>query len=222
MTPEELTHHYPFLYHMAEPDSWPNMQSHGLRSTSALLDLYEVEGRDRVRIEECRRPESITISHPSLPPAVIRDNKPLSDAKLGKALVDGTSISEWYRLLNGKVFFWTTTDRLKTFLNASSYRKRAHIVITVRTSEMILAHENDIWLTSMNTGSTSPMGHPRGLATFKRVVDFPFESRRKSRALKDIVVELAVDRMVPDIEALTERVEVWAEAEMLETIWTPA
>ncbi len=221
MTPEELVDNYPHLYHMAEPESWPNMQTHGLRSTSALLDLYEVVGAARKHIEECRRPEAVTIKHPGLPQAVIRDNKPISDTKLEKALVDGTGVSEWYRLLNGKVFFWTTTDRLKTFLNASSYRTRPHTVITVSTKKMILAHENIIWLTPMNTGSTSPMGHPRGLATFKRVVDFPFESRRKGRALKDVVVELAVDGLVPDIEALAERVEVWAEAQMLETIWKP-
>ena len=39
-----ITALYPPLYHMAAEGSWPSIQRHGLLSTSALLDLYEVCG----------------------------------------------------------------------------------------------------------------------------------------------------------------------------------
>jgi hypothetical protein len=42
VTPIGLAEYYPFLYHMAEADSWENISKHGLLSTSALLVLSEL------------------------------------------------------------------------------------------------------------------------------------------------------------------------------------
>ena len=53
----------PCLYHMAALGSWDSIRKHGLLSTSALLDLFEVSDNDRVVIEEGHRAESITIEH---------------------------------------------------------------------------------------------------------------------------------------------------------------
>jgi uncharacterized protein DUF7002 len=44
----ELVETCPRLFHMAEPGSWAGIQRHGLLSTSALLDLFEVDGDLRV------------------------------------------------------------------------------------------------------------------------------------------------------------------------------
>ena len=58
----ELLRHCPTLYHMAEGGSWPSIQRHGLRSTSALLDLFEVDGARREAIlRRHRRPVSRSI-----------------------------------------------------------------------------------------------------------------------------------------------------------------
>ena len=43
----ELIRDCPTLYHMAECGSWPSIRRHGLLSTSALLDLYGVQGAER-------------------------------------------------------------------------------------------------------------------------------------------------------------------------------
>ena len=40
---ERLISRYPTLYHMAEDGSWESIQRHGLLSTSALLDRFEIE-----------------------------------------------------------------------------------------------------------------------------------------------------------------------------------
>ncbi len=219
---EDVIFHYRFLYHVAERDSWPSIRKNGLRSTSALLDLYEIPPSERIAIEASRRPEQVTITHPRLPPAVIRDNRPLSDSKLRKALVDGTTTEEWYRLLSGKVFFWLTERRLVRFLSAAAYRNRPHVVIKVRSADLLLRYEAGIWLTPMNTGSTEPFPHPRGLRTFHRIRDFPFEERRKVRSLDDTVVELAVDGIVKDIERIVENVEEWQADRRLRTVWAPS
>ena len=48
LTPEYLAQRWPRLYHMAEAGSWESVKRHGLLSTTALLDLFEVSG-DRTR-----------------------------------------------------------------------------------------------------------------------------------------------------------------------------
>src|SRR4051812_10996812 len=111
MTVDELIKHYPVLFHMAESGSWPSVMRHGLLSTSALLDLCGINGNERERIESERRPDSVSITGREFGPAVIRDNKPMSDAGLLRSL-DGYTPREWYRLLNGFVFFWTRQERL--------------------------------------------------------------------------------------------------------------
>lgn len=51
----ELIDRYPLLYHMAELASWPSVRAHGLRSTSSLLDLFQVTDEDRAQFESQRR-----------------------------------------------------------------------------------------------------------------------------------------------------------------------
>jgi len=68
---------------MAEAGSWPSIRRHGLLSTSALLDLFEVTGVERVRLESQRRPETVKIEHPEHGEALIRDQKPLRKVLYG-------------------------------------------------------------------------------------------------------------------------------------------
>lgn len=82
------------------------------------------------------------ITHRTLGEAVLRDNKPLSDARLKNVLEGGLSLGSWYRTLNSIVFFWPTKERLVKFLCASSHRDRPHDVITIRTADL-LARTND-------------------------------------------------------------------------------
>src|SRR5262245_60128665 len=116
MDVRELIERYPRLYHMAEDGAWPSIERHGLLSTSALLDLYGVDGAERVTIESSHRPDSIEINRDGLGTAVVRDQKPMSDAGLARCLQDGLSPEEWYRILNNKSFFWLTERRLLILL----------------------------------------------------------------------------------------------------------
>jgi hypothetical protein len=102
---EEFLEDSPTLYHIAEYGSWPSIRDRGLLSTAAILDLYGIQGAERILIEGQRRPKSVVLTHGSLPPIVIRDQIPMSDGALKKCLLDGLTPADWYRLLNGKVFF---------------------------------------------------------------------------------------------------------------------
>ena len=203
VTSQEIIERYPVLYHMAAPGSWPSIRRHGLLSTSALLDLFEVVGAQREQIEEQHRSEGVPITHPIHGMAIVRDQKPMDDSGLVRAL-KGTRLTprDWYRILNRNVFFWVKRSRLEIMMNARAYKTHPKTVLHVRTEELLARHEGSVLLAAMNTGCTKPMPHPRGPDTFQPMRTYPFSGRRR-----EPIVELAVEHAVPDVRNLVVRVE---------------
>lgn len=200
MTVDDLVALHPRLWHMAADGSWPSIKEYGLLSTTALLDLYGYEGAKRIEIEALKRPETVKIAADGLPGAVVRDQKPMSDRALTKCLRDGLTPAQWYRLLNEKVFFWLTRERLHKLLAA--YAHTPQIVLTLETSTLVKAHADNILLCPINSGSTIMNPAPRGADSFLPIEGFPYESWRKTRGNKrKAVVELVVRGGVPDIAA---------------------
>jgi len=191
VTPDELARAYPALYHMADARSWESICKHGLLSTTALLDLFGIEGEARENIEARRRPECVEIKSREHGRAFVRDQKPLIESKLAKSL-RGCTVPDWYRLLNKYVFFWLTKDRLQTLLSARAYRNKAHLVLTIDTLPFLKHYEKRIVLSPMNSGNTQPIAHPRGPKTFMTLPDYPFQDRAKYGDYYQIV-ELAVE-----------------------------
>lgn len=196
---EELVSDCPQLFHMAESGSWPSIKSHGLLSTSALIDLYEIEGDERIAIERTHRPKPFPVSRKGLGGAVVRDQIPMSDAGLVRCLQDGLTPADWYAILNSKVFFWLTEERLLRLLRAKAYRDKAHDVLVLNTRSVIEEHREKIWLCPINSGATKPFPTPRGKSTFQRIPDYPYSNWSKKRKRGERVVELCVDQMVLDI-----------------------
>jgi hypothetical protein len=194
---EEVVEMYPRLYHMAAAGSWCGILRHGLLSTTALLDLFEINGSDRDRIESQHRPGSETIQHHKHGLAIIRDQRPMNDAGLVRALTDGLKPSDWYQILNRKVFFWLTPNRLQTLVNARAYKDERKTVIVLDTRKLLHRPSNRVLLSPMNSGCTKPYPHPRGRDTFKPLPEYPFAERRR-KGLEPIV-ELAVDYLVSDV-----------------------
>jgi len=184
-------------------------------STSALLDLFEIHGKERFKIESLQRRESVTIHHPVHGSAVIRDQKPLNEGALQK-LIDGMSTREYYELLNSKIFFWARRERLERLLNARAYREKSHTVLTVDTRDLLDRHQNEVWLSHINSGAIFGSGR-RGIGTFKRINEYPFEEMRKKKK-EDAIVEVAVDYAVKDISKLIIRVEDWKSQNPVRTI----
>lgn len=205
VTLTEVADRYPLLFHMAEKGSWDAIRANGLRSTTALLDLYGYAGEKREMVESHKREASVVLSAMHLPNAVVRDNLPIREVALAGALEDGLNPRGWYEMLNQRVFFWVSEERLKRLLNARAYRSKEHDVLVVDTRSLLQAHSDRVTLCAMNSGNTFPVAHRRGLATFRRLKDFPFQDRIARRL--EPVVELAVDYAVPDIASHTLRVE---------------
>jgi len=204
---------------MAEEGSWFGICRYGLLSTTALLDLYEIEGSDREAVETSHRPESVEISHPVYGSAVIRDQKPMSDSALSACLKGDLTPRDWYVLLNGRVFFWATRERLLRLLNGRAYRGRIHDVLTVDTPSLVNDRRAEILLCPYNSGSTLFNAAPRGLDTFQSIEDYPFEEWRSRRGNNDAVVEVAVRYSVPNAVDYVIRVEQMKGGAVLQTIW---
>jgi hypothetical protein len=186
---------YPRIYHMTAAGSWPLVKARGLLSTTAILDELGIEGARRTVLETKQRRELIHMGTPD-GSIVLRDQLPMSPERLQKALIDGTSPSQWYRLLNGLVFFWAEEHRQLRLLNARSYRDLQHDVITVDAKSLAEHYESRIRVCRMNSGSVFPYVQPRGVADFMTIADYP--TKRSGAPLKP-VVEVVIDYAVPDI-----------------------
>ena len=218
MTGEELSEllrDCPVLYHMAERGSWPSIQRHGLLSTSALLDLFAVDNESRIVIEARRRPEGITLEHPELGWAVVRDQKPMDDRGLKQCLQDGLTPENWYKILNARTFFWLTRSRLIRLLTAKPYRDKEHDVLELDAATLVRAYMSQITLSPINSGATKPFPAPRGKDTFLPIAEYPYAAWRMKRPKGERAVELAVTGGVPDIERFVKRVSVMRGTEVL-------
>jgi uncharacterized protein DUF7002 len=201
MEPESFTRRFPVLYHMAEDGSWPSIKDHGLLSTAGLLDAYRYEGTRREEIQFRRRDRKIPITCPGMPGAVVRDQKPLDESRLGSCLTDDLTPRQWYGIINSKVFFWPSWSELLFFLQVREYRNLRHTVIGIPTRLLVDAHAGDVRLSSINSGSTfRDPPDARGLGTFRRLEDFPpFGTPR----------EVAIEGGITDLLALDPLVERW-------------
>ncbi len=202
---------------MAELKSWPSIQKHGLLSTTALLDLYNIHGKKRFTIESCIRPSSVDIYNKRYGKAVIRDQKPLSEKKLLDLLVNITP-RQFYRLLNGKVFFWVRKKKLETLLNARAYRDKAHDVLTVDTEKLVKKYKDKVTLSKINSGATYYKRGIRGRQTFQSIDDYPFQEYKKKRR-ENAIVELAIDYGVVDIKKYVIRVDKCDRSKRIKKIW---
>ncbi|WP_267084308.1 DUF7002 family protein [Xanthomonas sacchari] len=191
---EKLIELYPYLYHMAEADTWPSIQQRGLLSTTAALDALAVSGARRQALEGMHRPTMLAVKPGAPDDIVLRDQRPMPPNRLAQALPAHLTTEQWYRLINSKVFFWVSEERLGRLLNA--YGADEHDVLRVNTASLLSVHYDRTWLCHMNSGNTLPIPHWRDESIFKRIPDYPVKGAGKP--LKE-VVELVVDYSVPDI-----------------------
>ena len=202
MKVEDFCTVYPRLYHMAEASMWPSIRQHGLLSTSALLDLYGSTGPERAAIERQRRPDFMAVDHAVLGQVLIRDQKPMTDATLAPVLVDLVP-AEWYALLNERVFFWVSEERLNGLLGA--YRHRDNLVLVLDAAKVLARHAAQTTLSTINSGYTRRWAVRRGRETFQPLAEFQMVRKVGGKTVRKAVVECAVLGGVTNVmEALIE------------------
>ena len=136
---------------------------------------------------------------------MLRDQKPLTDAGLRKALGGSAEPWQWYDLINSMVFFWPTKKRLETMISASAYENVDHDVLVIDTKKLVDLEGPNVLLSRMNSGCTKPFAHPRDMDMFKRIEDYPFEFRRRHCGRAKAVAEICVlDCVEKIVEAVLE------------------
>lgn len=192
MRVKDLWENYPVLYHIAWGGSWANIQKQGLLSTKELLKLYEQDEKLVERLTRQRRSHWVTIRRVGLPNSVLRDQKPMTDQGVRRALDGKVEPWQWYDLINSMVFFWPTKDRLRTMISASAYEEVCHDVLVVDTRKLVEIECVNLRLSSINSGCTKPYPHPRDLGLFKSIFDYPFDCRRRKYGKEKAVAEVCV------------------------------
>ncbi|MDJ0335632.1 hypothetical protein QMG83_10400 [Salinibacterium sp. G-O1] len=217
MLTADLTRLYPEAYHMAADGSWPSIARHGLLSTAALVERWEIASPGiRSSLLEQRRPDSVAIEHPEHGVAIVRDHKPINETALSVALI-GMTPEQWFEVLNERVFFFLQRPRLESLLGA--YSKAPQLVITVDTASLVAAHEERIELCRINSGFAQPHNKaPRNRQSFLPIADYPHRDRAVANPRGVDIAELTVLGGVPDIAADVVRVERMLGGQVVERL----
>ena len=187
------------VFHLAERQNLPSIHQHGLLSTSALLDLVALSGAARKKYEQYR---SDLMELPG--GLVIRDQRPMPPRALERCLIRMT-VSQWYALLNSKVFFWCDIERLHRQRKAC--HARPQVVLTVDTERLLERYGTCATLSPINTGNARRRPVIRGEGTFVPYWDW-LRSRwgsesaslgTRTRSHSHRPVELSITGAVPDI-----------------------
>ncbi|MGE0422635.1 MAG: hypothetical protein AB7O88_10245 [Reyranellaceae bacterium] len=187
------------VYHIAEADNWPSIERDGLLSAWALFERAGAKAEDRAALEK-HRPVRALLSDGT----VIRDQSPMPPAAL-KSCLRGLTPAQWYRLLNGKVFFWLDEDRVARHLHAC--RRTAQIVLTIDAEVLLARHAPRASVARFNTGNARRRPAVRGRATFVPWMTWQASGWRSEseglgtspRSKSHKPAELTIDRAVPDV-----------------------
>lgn len=202
----EFENAYHVLFHVSLARDVAQIKRHGLLSTTALLDLCEIEAEPRSRIENHPRPKAISISHPIHGEFLVNDQAPMNTLALAKCLTDLTP-HEWCKSLNRRVFLWPTQERVTRHIGAKLAAPTRRIVLTLDTRSLFDVLDMDLFeLSPINSGNTMRKAAPRGSGTFRRFRDYRFHERRKSGGLRNAIAEVTYPYAITASELASIRV----------------
>ena len=206
MDVEELIARHPRVFHTMAAIAWPSVQRHGLLSTRKLIDLYGLDAAERHELLGAPRKQSTVLRAPGLPPAVIRDQKPMKF--IAEKIDPRSSLTEYLAAINSRVFFWASAERLDRLRQAKEYRTDDQIVLHVDTRALVERHGPRIELCRLNSGAVTQKNHPlRGHRSWLPIADYPYNQYRRQHGSGGALVEVTVLDAVPDILNLTEKIE---------------
>ena len=148
-----------FVYHLVDIVNWPSIQRHGLLSTQDLLELADVDKEEQRRIHQQQRATPLILPNGS----IVRDQKPMPPGALERCLRDMTP-SQWYALLNSKVFFWFDIERLNRMRKV--YNHLPQIVMIIDAQRLLARYAECASLSPINTGNARRQPALRGPSTF--------------------------------------------------------
>jgi len=203
VTLERLCELYPTVYHMAYPANRPSLERHGFRSVSNLLELFEVNERER--IVTSRRATALLLRHPHYGEVTLRDQKPLSESALTKCLLGRLTPADWYRILNEHIFFWPTIERAEKLLAAQAYRHSENLILEVSAERLLTRYWPHVRLSPINSGSTLFNPQPRGRSTLVHPNEYPLQHWQARRSARTAIAEIALANCVASLDEVVTR-----------------
>ena len=183
MDASTFARHFPRLYHLTFASNLPGIRANGLLSTEALAGRFTPE--DKVAALNRRRRCIQQIEGVTL-----RDQHAAVEAKMKSCLV-GVTIPEWFTLLNGKIFFFVSKQKVDVLANA--YASYSNVLLEIDTAELLATHTEHASLCRINSGSFLYNPRPRGRASFIPLAAYTYKNKR------DTPAELTMDRPIPEI-----------------------
>jgi len=180
MFPQSFTSRNPFLYHLtAQGNIKQILCERTLLSTSSIASEVFQSLEERRTFVRDRRPTHVILCTPNRR-YTIRDQRPVSMKVLARSLTPGWTAGDFIKLLNGRVFFWPTIERLKRHYDR--YASESPVIIRVESEELLDLNPH-VELACLNTGATRC--HPkyggnaptRGAGTFQPPNQIQFELR---------------------------------------------
>lgn len=211
---------YPRLYHMAQGGAWPSIQRHGLLSTSAIVDLYNVDSSLRVAIATNVRRESVSLTDPDLGTMTIRDQRPMKF--LDECLEPGASRLAFLSAINTRIFFFPGNSGLYRLMGAKLYRDLPQTVIEFDTRAVVEAFGHVAELAPYNTGSMHvPTAPIRSAAVFKPISEYPYDFWEKKRrhSSTEPVSEFTLPYSMPQAEEFVLKAQTWVGGASTETLY---
>nr|WP_221381987.1 hypothetical protein [Actinoplanes polyasparticus] len=206
MEVEQLIARHPRVFHTMSATAWPSVQRHGLLSTQRLIDLFGLDAAERDRLLRAPRRRSTVLRAPGMPPAVIRDQKPMKF--LAEKIDRDSSLAEYLAAINSRVFFWASPERLDRLRRAKEYRTEDQVVLHVDTRALVERHGPRIELCRLNSGAVTQKNHPmRGHRSWLPIADYPYDEYRRRHGRDGALVEVTVLDAVADILDLTDEIE---------------
>jgi hypothetical protein len=156
---EWLLKRSPVAYHVTYSSNVNAILKHGLFSASALKKI--------VGSKSAFRPNELPIDCAELGRVTLRDQNPMRALVLERCL-QGSSVSEWYDLIDRHVFFFLDPERAKKLV--AKYPDQ--IVLKVAMSELLREPGPNVYLTPINSGAVEPAYAKRGTNTFHLVSEW--------------------------------------------------
>jgi hypothetical protein len=170
--PNELCEKRPFLYHLTNRENVHSIVTDRVICSASTL-LQSAEDQAALRYLREKRPSHIAIrvrgQH-----VHIRDQRPISEKLLANCLLGGLLPGDYYELLNDRVFFWPTLQRLRR--HYERYQAEGPTILRFRTRELL--DLNQVELSRLNSGATRANSYlggvapSRGRETFQSPIDY--------------------------------------------------
>ncbi|WP_420969090.1 DUF7002 family protein [Bradyrhizobium sp. B120] len=190
------------VYHLVDAANWDRVRRDGLKCTADLI------GRDNAACGE-HRPRAIAAPDGSY----IRDQAPMPPSALARCLDPPLVPADWYRMLNGLVFFWFDRARVDRHVRAAHSRQQ-HL-LTIDVARLVERYAAALRVTPFNTGNAKRKPASRGPRSFVPVDEwlangwiFECQAGGKPRPPSHRPAELVSLVPIPDVLELCVGIEL--------------